>query len=62
MGKHINTKVPCFGCGKKFMTSKLKNDGEIYDCSHCNHNHQAIENEVDGGWIHSDPSEVNNET
>ena len=54
MGKHINTKVQCTGCGSHFMTVKLKGDGELYDCPWCEKTHVAVENEVDGGWIHSD--------
>ena len=54
MGKHINTKVNCCGCSKSFMTTKLKMEGEFYECPYCSHTHVAVENEVDGGWIHSD--------
>ena len=54
MGKHVNTKVKCFRCGTSFMTVKLKGEGEFYDCPSCEKTHVAIENEVDGGWIHSD--------
>ena len=52
MGKHVNTKVKCFGCKKYFMTERLKSDGEKYKCTRCGCNHEAVENEVDGGWIH----------
>jgi len=62
MGKHINTKVKCFGCGENFMTSKLKNEGEFYECSNCGHVHQSDIDEVNSNWIHSYTLEVNNET
>ena len=52
MGKHINTKVRCFSCGKDFMTTRLKIDFERYSCPKCGQKYQAEENEVDGGWIH----------
>ena len=54
MGKHINTKVKCLGCGDSFMTVKLKGEGEFYDCPDCGKTHVACENEVDGGWLHCD--------
>ena len=54
MGKHVNTKVQCFGCDLHFMTVKLKGEGEFYDCPYCEKTHVAVENEVDGGWLHSD--------
>ena len=54
MGKHINTKVECLGCNYEFMTIKLKMEGEFYECPACEKTHVAVENEVDGGWIHSD--------
>ena len=54
MGKHVNTKVKCFGCSKDFTTVRLKSPDEHYDCPKCKHTHVAVPNEVDGGWIHSD--------
>ena len=54
MGKHVNTKVKCFGCGKGFTTVRCKTPDEYYECPSCGHTHFAAANEVDGGWIHSD--------
>ena len=54
MGKWVNTKVVCFGCGGSFMTPRMKMEGEFYECPKCGHTHVACEKEVDGGWIHCD--------
>ncbi len=57
MGKHVNTKVDCKGCGKSFLTTKLKMEGEFYQCDKCGYTHVACECEIDGGWIHCDAEE-----
>lgn len=61
MGKHVNTKVKCFSCSKDFMTTRLKIDFEEYFCPNCGQKHQAEENEVYGGWIHTVVEGDNNE-
>jgi len=53
MGKHINTKVKCFGCKKDFMTEKLKHEYEEYSCPKCGQKHIAEHDEVNGTWIHT---------
>lgn len=52
MGKHVFTRVECFGCNKPFKTEKLKHEYEEYTCPHCKHVHWAELNEVDQTWIH----------
>lgn len=54
MGKHVNTKVRCFGCSFDFMTPKLKIPDEIYRCTKCNHCHIAGVDEELGTWDHED--------
>lgn len=54
MGKHVNTKVKCFGCLSYFASSKLKTPDEIYKCTKCDHNHIAGVNEEKGTWEHED--------
>ena len=53
MGKHINTKVKCFKCKKDFMTARLKDEYEEYECTHCRQKHVAELDEVNGTWIHT---------